>query len=103
MNHVFHNASIDREIDGRNAPMRDAFRLVSEKATICTCGIFPNLRDMPTITGRSMHFLECKCGETGVVVYDGEMYSNDFVNKAIDGWNCRKELKSNGVTEILMI
>ncbi len=102
MNHIFHNESIDREIKGRNLPMHNAFNLISKKATVCSCGRFPTFMDMPTIQGKSMHFLECKCGERGVVIYDGEMYSDSFVNAAIDGWNDRKTLNDNGITEISM-
>jgi len=103
MNHIFHNDSIDREIKGRNLPMHNAFNLISKKAIVCYCGRFPTFMDMPTIQGRSMHFLECKCGEKGIVVYDGEMYSEEFVDMAIEGWNKRKEFKNSGITEISMI
>jgi hypothetical protein len=103
MNHIFHNSGVDREITARNLPMHEAFKLVSEKAIVCKCGRFPSFRDMPTITGRSMHFLECNCGEAGVVAYDGEMYSEKFVGAAIDGWNNRVGLKERGVTEVSII
>ncbi len=83
--------------------MHNAFDLISKKAIVCSCGRLPTFMDMPTIQGRSMHFLECKCGEKGVIIYDGEMYSEEFINMTIKGWNKRKEFKNNGITEISMI
>lgn len=64
-----------------------AYNRVAQKAIPCTCGKKPYLRETPTLQGRPQHYLQCSCGKSGTIVYDGESLSNEFVDKAIEGWN----------------
>jgi hypothetical protein len=82
--------------------VKHAYNQVTDKAIPCTCGKKPYLRETPTLQGRSKHYLLCVCGESGVIIYDGVSLSKEYVDKAIEGWNNRIELKAKGITETSM-
>jgi hypothetical protein len=88
-----------------NALMREEIKIdkrVSErlhKETIpCTCGKIPYLIDTPTLEGRQQSFLKCNCGETGVIIFDGERNADMTLYMVIEGWNERKWLNEKFIS-----